>query len=401
MWIVLVLTWALPWVCWPNVENSYWEPKATVWMLGCALLLCRGLLSEHPLRPWRNRAAQWLVLWAVCTGILYFWVPYLARKPSDQTIAYNVFLWIPTIHLLMGLLAVRVLVGRYLTSLLSISRMTRVLCLSAVACAVYGFFQYFLIDQFFFWRANVTTAGSQLVMAGMGNSGTLAILLAVTLPLCFFFQEKRYLLWLGLLSLVLWMTGARYAWVAGAGGLLAYGFLRLSVWKPRWALGVSMSLLLLLGGSSPWWGRALRQDERWLTWQETLFQWKSHHPWTGTGLESFKDRFIFGQKTLSPAFQARAQSGKLGSSRWHHPHSEPLKVLYDLGLIGLGLCAWMIGLALWRIWRYRQQLTMCVYGAAFISWLLVSLVHFPAHEATTAWWGMVCWAVVEAHPVEG
>lgn len=133
-----------------------------------------------------------------------------------------------------------------------------------------------------------------------------------------------------LLGLGLLFSYTRTAWVGAVAGLAVLG-----LWRGRRAfLAVAGTLLVIVAGAA-WVEPAMRQrigsildvgsDPRSRLWQ-TALRIVAEHPWTGAGLGSYKTQF--------PLFKV---PGEYLSTV--HPHSDPLNVLVETGI--LGALAWL------------------------------------------------------------
>ncbi len=124
------------------------------------------------------------------------------------------------------------------------------------------------------------------------------------------------------------------------------------------------------------------------------------HPWTGSGLGTFRAEFADAKAEL-------LARGVEFFRRQHHPvfanaHSEPLEVAAELGLFGLAALGW----GLWRLLRWLRRLRRrapelapaeagLARGGA-VAFLLLAAFGFPFRVAIVAYPGLVFFAWVFA-----
>lgn len=265
----------------------------------------------------------------------------------------------------------------------------------------------------------------------LGNRNHLAYFLALTLPIGLFrgWTDNRLYRKLGLwnfyLSLiVLWFTGCR-------GGLLA-GLVTLGCFhvfkrqqdvvanrarKPmppyvRWAIGgaVALSCFMLVGVGVYAPQKLQSVKSRLFTWKLTMKGvWKA--PMFGHGAGTFGNVY---QQVQANYFRTLANNPKkLESGRWRlarhnrQAHNDYLQVLFELGLIGLGLFLLAIAMALreflgsylahGNLERIRWY---PLWGSIFIGGLVEALSGFPFQVVPTAMLITFALAVISALSLE-
>lgn len=370
MWLIAVLTMGLPWVVSPGTANPFLELKELCLIAGGWGLILWTVLRS-PLLPsagCRNPGFPWLGLYVLGMGLWHFHWPLLWRTPDQPNMIYNLYTWLPTVNVLMGLLLIRVLALYWLRLTLSVQQLTQWLCLSAALVAGYAILQSIGLDQWFV--AAGLGKGNQWggVYAGFGNPSYLAIYLASLAPLCCLFKAKRYILYLTLLLIALYLTHVRTAWGLFGVGMLSYGVARWwGAWKEWVQWGVFLGLVLLVGwvGWIGWhWAQG---DERWAIWQQTWALLPStmdttRESWTGRGLGAFQ-------------FMTLTRS-------WIWAHNEWLQALLELGVIGTGLLLAVVGWSTRQAWRRAtRSLLDAGWFGVWMTLLASSLFHFPFHRA--------------------
>jgi len=387
MWGVALLTLGLPWVVVPGVENPYLEPKALLLTAGgWGLILWHHFRLPMVSTGWRNPWTVWLIGWVVGVSCWKFQWHYLYRSPGQSELIFNWYVWSACGMVVMAVLLAHSLATAYFRHPFSIQRVTQWMCVSAGLAACYGLGQWLGLDQ---WYVQTNAAlQPAVVMAGFGNAGYLGIYLALLLPLFLLFSSKRYFVGALLAIVALWLTQARYAWVAAVGGvtasLLARWWLRMKRWQRVGAmslLGVGLLSLSLKG-----WPALLADETRWPLWMAALDKlrstiWKGVPSMTGYGLESF------------PILMGDAH---------HWAHNEWVQMLVEIGVVGTVLLAGMVAWSTWRGWQAAtRSLLVSGWFGTWVAFLVISLFHFPGHLAPLAWVGLCAWAVMEQPELEG
>ena len=98
MWILALLTFALPWVVTIGTANPFLEAKELLlvaggWGLILWTAFCQPVLPSQGIR---NPFLGWIVLYAVGVAIIHFQWVYLWRTLQQEQIIYNVYTWLPT-----------------------------------------------------------------------------------------------------------------------------------------------------------------------------------------------------------------------------------------------------------------------------------------------------------------
>lgn len=338
---------------------------------------------------------MWVALYVLAIGLWHFVWPYISRTLEQEQVIYNVYTWLPTVTVLMVLLAIRAISSNYLKTTVAVHVMTQWWCASAALSAVYAFLQALGLDQWYVQsldglripHGQYWTKG---IMGSFGNPEYLALYLALLFPLCLLFKAKRYLVYCVMFLLLLWMTQVRGAWVIAAVGLSSYAVSRWWDFPYRWvrpALGL-LGVLLVLGGG--WMVVHLGQgDERLIFWPAAWERLLNHDAqglprvvpaWTGYGLGTFALLF------------------KKSNLLW--VHNEWLQSLLEMGVIGTTLLFLMVFHTTRTAWR--RAVHSLLDAGWFGVWMafLASTIIFPsAHWAHTAWVGICAWAVIEREDV--
>lgn len=252
--------------------------------------------------------------------------------------------------------------------------------------AIHGIFQYIRLD--FLWFMFPPGASINRVSSVFGNADFLGGYLAMVFPVSFsmFLFRKRKILF-GISSITIFisllLTFTRSAWVSFG---LSFIFLLvvLFIYRPDvisknkvWLLSVLIVFVLLVivlnfttgyGIFSRFFSifnwSGYNVQVRFGLWSSALNIFK-RSPVTGIGLDNFK---IVGQGCRI--------------------HNEYLQILAEMGIIGIGVFAWLIFsyfkesfLALKNSSAYRQILIISLMAAAF-SMLIDSLFCFPLHRVS-------------------
>ncbi len=153
--------------------------------------------------------------------------------------------------------------------------------------------------------------------------------------------DRRRLAWggVGILLLVLYLTGSRGAWLLGVpAAWLVMGWTLRPGWRGR-LIGIGLCLLLAWSGIAA--GRGLNaweQEIRVPVWRSALAL-IADHPWSGVGLDGF-------QFAYPRYLRAEAWSEPL----LYHPHNMWLDAAARLGLPGLAVFVALIGCSCKLLW---------------------------------------------------
>ena len=387
MWGLWLLTFGLPWVAMPGIENPYLEPKA-LWLtaIGWGLVLWRLFRLPSATLGWRNPWTVWLAGWVVGTSLWKFQWLFLHRAPGQSRIVYNEYVWFACGSVLLAFLLVEALSEAYLRSDGAAQRLTQWMVCSAMLAAGYGVCQSLGWDQWY--ATNGVGNSTTLVWAGFGNPGYLALYLAMLLPLCLLFSSKRYLLYAALMLLTIFLTQARYAWgvaVVGVGSsLLARWWKRLPWWGQMGAALSSSSLVVALAYVG--YPILIADETRLPLWSKAL---ALLHPTYGIGAKNALSMTGYGLNAL-PIL--------LGSSvQW--AHNEWVQLVVEIGVIGTGLTALMVGWSVRDGWRAAtRSLLASGWFGVWMAFLAASLVHFPGHLPPLAFVGLCAWAILARQP---
>lgn len=386
MRIVWALIFILPWVALPGSASPYLEAKELALCAGLWALVLWSLFQATPVQFSHRRSLMgWLALYVVGLGLWHFSWAYLQRTPGQQHVVYNVYTWLPTIHVVLALLAVRVLSCSTLRSTVAAQVATQWWGLSMALTAGYALLQGLGLDQFYVQGS----AGHyyRALRGSFGNPEYLGLYLALLLPLTLLFRPKRYLVYGGLALLVVVLTRAKGTWLIAGVTLMSFAVLR---WWPSASTRRRGLLLVGVGvlvGSGGWLALQLSVgDQRALWWadawhllldhQGTQGQQRLVPSWTGYGLGAIG---LLWSKT---------------ATTW--VHNEWLQALVEIGVLGTGLCLALAVQITRRAWQRAQtSLLDAGWGAVWIGWLVSSVLFPSAHWAQTVWIGLCAWAVID------
>lgn len=192
-----------------------------------------------------------------------------------------------------------------------------------------------------------------------GNASINGCLIASLFPFCWPYLRSWEAKLAGVAAMLcaIGMTGRLAPWLALYG--VGFGFIYLK--KKSYAL-VSLGVVL---GTLGWVGTHSDIDSgRWPTWKLALRDAvRTHEIWGGAGLGLTVN--------LVPSIQYKENPKT--TQFFLFMHSEPVQVLFELGIIGL-LC-WLIAVS-W-VWRKSQIVPMAF--PSLCGWLLTSAVNYPLH----------------------
>lgn len=361
MWGLCLLVLVVPLAFNPYAELPFEPVKVQVVRVGALGLFLLALMT----RQW-HQSFWWVVLvvvWGALTAV--------SLNPSlsvwGTTDKHGFLTWLAC--LAVGWLAAGLPTGQ--------DRIQESLLLGSVPICMYGLLQWAGVDPLA-WQ----TDSVSMVLSTLGRSNFLAAYLAMLLPLTLTVsQTQKPFRWLVVLQLLcLLATQARAGWLAMMVGVLVW-FLWQRPFTRRTHLVYPLCFVLLAGGvfwgvNQVAWGaetavpateptfeevRSASVDRRWIIWQATWVLWQEgERPLVGYGFETFQTEFL-----------DRYPAGSLYDGRdtlVDDPHNLLLRLVWDVGLIGL--CVWGVVLCrlLWSVHRQHGNMLVGAYLAGITTY---------------------------------
>ena len=238
----------------------------------------------------------------------------------------------------------------------------------AIVQSVYVILQKFGIDQFF-KHASAAIDGLYVTwpVDMWGNETLVSWCLAICSPYLLAFDKLRYKIAYGVCGFAIFCTGS-------STGLAAY-FLGFVLWmffnRKRYSRIIAISLITisLLGGFIGYRTGILNEyfnpTHRFAVWKKSVEIWKER-PITGYGLGSFRQIF----HRAAPEFEP--------DGLWAQAHNEYVQILFEQGIVGLGIILSLMWVALYSFWRKRKGL---IPITSLFVFALISANGFPARTA--------------------
>lgn len=346
--LFLVFFCLLPWSCFIFRTTDIWHATGQFVQVGILTLFCYSFFEKPKFVQPLNRSLGSFLLWS---GLVtaYNWI-----KNFSANQHYPIVIFLPFFNLLCIVLIYKLIVEY--TTIPCIEKILKWLKYSIIFLLFYCVLQYLRLDEFF---AGINNSGDQLV-GTIGNSMHLAGLLAILQPL-FFKKNLENILSLILIWLLIIATGSATGLVAGLMVILfwlwfknrkiAISILGLS--------SISLVVLHILNKSF------FYNSQRFEVWKIAFGIIKDKFI-TGLGLGSV------GAMRLSPRYPNSS------NFYWQHLHNEYYQVVFELGLIGLGLVIW----CLWDYFKifnsFKTDLTIKL-ASIFFGFCLINLVTFFGH----------------------
>ena len=385
MWkLQTVLCWMIPWVMLPTKFNGWWYPKAVLFLLGgMATLAFSWQRRNHgqPTTLWVTALGCWLIFllaWHLFLPAL--WVPQTLE--TSVKIPWNNYVLMNTLIGLIGLMWMVTLV-RYAEDLLRFTHLAELFCLVGTSIAFYALMQQVGMDPLRIAdRARMGHIGENPMIATFGNPMLVANFLAVCAPLCLMFRPRAFKAMYGLMVVAILLSHSVLSLLA-----LVAGTVCCLVLQRRWLLTALLLGGIILGGIWQWQSIPdyLSGSSRLDAWHYAMAQWVADPlaPWVGFGPGTFDAALLI--------------NGKY----WQSLHSEPLQLLYELGVVGMVLAGGMVLSVLGACWKHRTTPTLIGWLGAAMAWLLIACASFPLRFAPTAFLGIVIWAACAAHAQGG
>ena len=242
----------------------------------------------------------------------------------------------------------------------------KTLCFVALFQGVYAILQKFGIDQFFLHITGQFGPVERWPVGSWANEALCSWCIALCSPFFLAFKELRFKIGYVVCFCAILCMGCSAAIVGFVLGFLFW------LWHKNWKLALAIILIvatiggtLLLNGKL---GYYLQDTHRFKVWAKAIEIWKER-PITGWGVGSF--RSLFWQRAME----------FFKDGQWAQAHNEYLQVLFEEGIIGLGIVfgfIFTIGLSFFRKRQGIIPLT-CLIVAGFIS-----IFSFPLHTSMGA-----------------
>lgn len=245
----------------------------------------------------------------------------------------------------------------------------------AVAQSLYVIVQALNMDQFFFHISGLYGEGirKSWCVGLWANEGLVSWCIALCSPFLLAYDKLRFKLGFGICMIGVWLTQCT-AGIAGVG---------LALFMYLWSKNRKIAIALLIFGTLT--GGVLTANgtmkeyynptHRFEVWKKTIDIWKE-----GSGNEKVLDKATitgYGLGSFRRMFYAKAPEFQ-DDGHWAHTHNEYIQILFETGIVGLGLILAMIFITYRRFMECKRGLIpiMCLTVACFIS-----LVGFPFHTA--------------------
>ncbi|MCX5789986.1 MAG: tetratricopeptide repeat protein [Elusimicrobia bacterium] len=251
----------------------------------------------------------------------------------------------------------------------AVRRLIRVLIIACWVAAGYGCLQWFDIHFFppgpgngpdpFIWRG----AFGLRVFSTYGNPNFLADYLVLMMPLLVTqwlkTKQFRLLILLAMDLFTLFATQTKGAWIALAItisillGTYLFFFDRDRLRRLRYHFLATVAALMAAALIAVW----IKLQSSFTSVNFRLFTWEATwemimtQPWIGTGIGSFW--VIYPAFRRPPIFHIEGKH----NTETDHSEDEYLEVLFDEGIIGMGIFLWLIFSSCWMAYRALQQMT--------------------------------------------
>lgn len=253
-------------------------------------------------------------------------------------------------------------------------------CFIAIFQSVYIILQFLQFDQFFYnisllmgimVDGKLTHFTTNWPVGTWGNEALVSWCIVICAPFFLAFNKLRFKIGYGLCFIAVLMTKCS----AGIAGFVL-GFLFWLFFKGKRLIAISLLVLILISGAIGFTSGKLsyyfNPTHRFGVWKKTISIWNGDRKMgggkelTGFGLGSF--RVLFWQK----APQYREQG------HWTTPHNDYVQVLFEQGIIGLGIILSLMWITFWKFWKKRKGLI------PITSLFILSMVAFWGFPMRTA-----------------
>lgn len=374
----------------PFVKEMFRFPKEAVFVVGGLIFIASSLMYE-PQRKFVNKWISFVLMYAALSFGFFFFVPLVWNSP-DGKVMWNVWNYLPTLNLILGLMMIKTLV-EYTDSLKRWVVIAKIFGIMGFAFAVYAILQYFGFDQIFgrnlTWNYDngVKNDNTLYMITFLGTPFLTANYIAILSPLLLIFKPLRYKIFYGVSMLALLLTNKALSIVAaGVGGMLyclmTKNYKVLMVGGLVCFVGLLLNLHKLPG--------FLNSGGRLALWGQILDKLKDS-PFLGFGLGSFENM----------NFRLPQVNQYYVPTRWDNAHNELLQIVFETGLsMGVFVIAYLRGLFV-RLMNIPQSMLRIGFMTSFIAYLIISMGGFPLRIAPLALIGITLIAALEVLTKEG
>lgn len=245
----------------------------------------------------------------------------------------------------------------------------KTICFIGIFQATYVILQVFGLDEFF-KRINFSYSWP---VGTWANEGLCSWCITLCSPFFLAFKDLRFKIGYVICFIAILCTKV-------SAGILGFiiGYLFWAWHKSKKTFWIMVTFLVMAGAMIGFSGKAdyyFQDTHRLKVWEKSIAIWKDR-PLTGYGLGSFRTTFM----GKSPEFQK--------DGYWAQAHNEYLQILYEEGIIGLGIIIALMFTTALSFYRTRKGL---IPFTALIVGAFVSIFSFPFH---TAMGGIIILALV-------
>ena len=375
--ILRLLIVLLPFVIVTNGWESFRGVKEVLFQLGAIAIFAAAFFDTRQ-KEYLNRYITYFLIYLGFLFLRFYGIPYfmgMEVAPDEYRTLINYGCLIPTFNVLLGFIIVKIIVERldkkYLDSIIRLS------CIITFIVSLHIIGQSFDIIQVY-GRLTKSAAllqkdptvlkywlSSNKAIGFIGNPMLAASFIAISAQFNLYFRKRiNYIFYvIGFIAVCLTRSSMP---------IMSYcicAFVFFLIYKKSVAWIVAGSVLLGIGvaffiNNSGWINENLFTfSDRPAVWQKTIAIWWKQ-PYTGGGLGSFKGNNII-----------------VGTTQWWQAHNEPLQIMQEMGLVGLGLSLLLLFDFFKRIILRNRKVVAC--ALVVCCGCINSLMNFPLHIACT------------------
>ena len=357
--ILTILLWTIPFV----VVRSDWECfrgiKESVFQIGAMLLLASSFFDTR-VRTYKNKYLSYIICYIAFLFARFYVMDYLwGGLPWRRMI--NVWTLIPIFNTILGIIILKTII-EYLRREHVIALM-RTICLVTVVISFHLIFQKLGLFQIY-GHEDFTKGGSWVaqnrVIAFLGNPMVAGSFVSIAAQFNLFFDEKKHYLAYILAFVAIACTTTTSPMIA---------FLSCSVLY-TWFKNRKLSYCIIGGTVAVvsylvfHFQEYFSFNDRLEVWGKTIEMWQAK-PYTGLGLGNFRIHNLLVKTT-----------------NWWQVHSEPLQILHEMGIIGLGL----VGMLVWNFFRtLTKHKNVYVCALVVLAGIINCFMSFPLHLASVVY----------------
>lgn len=357
----------LPFILVPNQLDCFRSIKESIFQCAAIMILASSFF-DIKLRSYHNKYMMYFMVYFALMfyrffSIFYIWGANIGGK--YYKVILNPMILIPTLNVILGVLIVKVIIETLTKD--QIKSLIKLSCIVTFIASLHMIGQKFELIQVFGHDKFRAATGkgwksANHVIGLIGNPMVMGNFIAIASQFNLFFRDRLHYIFyiVGFIATCLTLTAS------GPVSYIICAVVFFLVYNRKVAYGIigfgviGFTGLYFLDKVGILTDKFYTFSHRLEVWKISLNLWRKM-PYTGTGLGSF-----------------RLVRSLVNNTEWWQVHNEPLQIMQEFGLIGLGLIS-MLLIKFFRGITKSREIFVC--SLVVFSGILNSIPSFPLHIA--------------------